>query len=99
MSKSSAAAVAKKLASDLAGKEILGLFLNRIAPELDLLVLFVKHQENRGSTAMTVRKQSELLSKIEHDKAFKVPGLRDAIASPQKNVGLDVQDGAVHEVL
>ncbi|VAH52165.1 unnamed protein product [Triticum turgidum subsp. durum] len=99
MRKSSAAAVARKLASDLAGKKILGLFLNRIAPELALLVLFVKQQENRGSIAMTVRKLSELLSKIEHDKAFKVPCLRSAIASPQKNVGLNVQDGAVHEAL
>ena len=44
-------------------------------------------------------KLSELLSKIKHDKAFKVPGLRGAIVSPQKNVGLDVQDGAVHEAL
>ncbi|EMS48130.1 hypothetical protein TRIUR3_22791 [Triticum urartu] len=99
MSKSSAAAVARKLASDLVGKKILGLFLNRIAPELALLVLFVKQQENRGSTAFKVPGLRGATVKIEHDKAFKVPGLRGAIVSPQKNVGLDVQDGAVHEAL
>ena len=39
----------------------------------------------------------EMYIKIDHEKVVNVPGLRGEIASPSKNVGLDVQGGALHE--